>query len=704
MEKTFTLSQILDYGRALARTDQQTKEIIKKDISDGNEEHTNQLQQDHRRPRTTSKYSSSSSKRCFKCGLGFPHKDNQKCPAVDKECYKCHKRGHFARVCKTTGGAPSSFQRVNKVDERHSSTHKSTTSQYDKLLSNTTAQQLRLIKLDLNSVSQQAVQEEEYADVFEGVGHLKGFEQKLHIDSVPLAAQTYPRIPFNLRPQKRLPFGINLAGEVFQNAIKHALQGLNGVKNIVDHIIVWGRTQKEHDDNLQALLQRLRDTGLTAKKSNCLFNVDSLWFYGTIASKNGIRPDQEKVVAIKNTSAPNNVKELRSFLGLVNYCSKFIPNFSTIPAALRKLDRKKVPWTWDASHQETFDQVKSSRSEQCTLAYYDPNRSTSVVVDASSVGLRDILVQHDEQGILKVIAFAIGCQFTLYTDHQALEILYSAKAKQSARIQRWALRLQQTLALAHRRHLGIVKTKQNLRTKVWWPRLDKQAEQHVKECLTCQISGNPEPPPPLAVIPPPMAPWSCIHVDFYGPAPTGEHLLVLLDETTGFPEVEIMNKTTAFHTIRAFEKVFARHGQWKSGRLHETYAAEKVLKRKDKSKQYVDARRHTRKSAIREGDTVLVKQKKKNKYTTMFRPQPYKVINVRYSRVTAQRGDHVITRNISHFKKFSGAYRETVLKPESEDDITIAAPQAGQDNDQDIIEDRYPLRANKGVLPDFYGR
>ena len=360
-----------------------------------------------------------------------------------------------------------------------------------------------------------------------------------------------------------------------------------------------------------------------------------------------------------------------------------------------------------------------------------------------------------------------------------------------------------TLALAHRGHLGIVKTKQNLRTKVWWPRLDKEAEQHVKGCLTCQISGNPEPPPPLAVVPPPMAPWSCIHVDFYGPAPTGEHLLVLLDETTGFPEVEIMNKTTAFHTIRAFEKVFARHGlpdtiksdngspfqskdvkdylttqgihhhrvtplwpqangkvegfmkpmgkairaAWAESRdwqrelfaflmnyrttphlstgvaptemlykrvIRSTVpsfsqapantAAERVLKGKAKSKQYVDARRHTRKSTIKEGDTVLVKQKKKNKYTTMFRPQPYKVINVRYSRVTAQRGDHVITRNISHFKKFSGAYRETVPTPESEDDITIAAPQAGQDNDQDIIEDRYPLRANRGVPPDFYGR
>ena len=117
-----------------------------------------------------------------------------------------------------------------------------------------------------------------------------------------------------------------------------------------------------------------------------------------------------------------------------------------------------------------------------------------------------------------------------------------------------------TIALSHRGHLGIVKTKQNLRTKVWWPKIDKQAEQHVKECLTCQISGNPEPPPPLANVSPPIEPWSCVHVDFYGPMPTGEHILVMLDETTEFPEVEIMTKTTAFLTITAFDKVFAQHG------------------------------------------------------------------------------------------------------------------------------------------------
>ena len=136
---------------------------------------------------------------------------------------------------------------------------------------------------------------------------------------------------------------------------------------------------------------------------------------------------------------------------------------------------------------------------------------------------------------------------------------------------------------------------------------------------------------------------------------------------------------------------------------------ERVLERKEKVKQYVDARRHARNSTIKAGDTVLVKQKKKNKYTTMFRSQPYKVTKVRHSRVTAQRGDHVITRNISHFKKYSGVNGDTTVSGhKSEDDVTLTEPQVkrnnDQNNDQNRIEYRYPLRINRGVPPIFYGR
>lgn len=137
----------------------------------------------------------------------------------------------------------------------------------------------------------------------------------------------------------------------------------------------------------------------------------------------------------------------------------------------------------------------------------------------------------------------------------------------------------------------------------------------------------------------------------------------------------------------------------------ETTSAERVLKGKVKSKQYVDTKRHTRASTIKEGDTVLVRQKRKNKYTTMFSPQPYTVIKVQHSRITAQRDDRIITRNSSHFKKYKGMDKKNeITRQESEDDMTIDDPQIEQANNQNRIEPRYPVRENRGVPPKFYGR
>ena len=92
----------------------------------------------------------------------------------------------------------------------------------------------------------------------------------------------------------------------------------------------------------------------------------------------------------------------------------------------------------------------------------------------------------------------------------------------------------------------------------------------------------------------------------------------------------------------------------------------------------------------------------------MFRSQPDKVIEVHHSRVTAQRGDRVIARNISHFKKYRVNGDTTVSGHESEDDVTLTEPQVernnDQNNDQNRIEHRFPLRINRGVPPFFYGR
>ena len=101
---------------------------------------------------------------------------------------------------------------------------------------------------------------------------------------------------------KRLPFGINSASEVFQNAIENALRGLAGVRNIADDIILWGSTEHEHDERLDALFSRLADKGLTVNPDKCLFNQESLWFYGYHLTKDGLRADPSKIAAINNTA------------------------------------------------------------------------------------------------------------------------------------------------------------------------------------------------------------------------------------------------------------------------------------------------------------------------------------------------------------------------------------------------------------------
>ena len=137
-----------------------------------------------------------------------------------------------------------------------------------------------------------------------------------------------------LRRYKRLSFGISSAAEIFQYSLSSALEGLDGVRNISDDIIVFGRTQEEHDNRLERLFIRLTERELTQNKSKCEFNKDKLEFYGHIFGTQGISPDPKKVAAIKNAPVPKDVGEVRSFLAMTNYVGRFIPNYSTITEPL----------------------------------------------------------------------------------------------------------------------------------------------------------------------------------------------------------------------------------------------------------------------------------------------------------------------------------------------------------------------------------
>ena len=159
---------------------------------------------------------------------------------------------------------------------------------------------------------------------------------------------------------KRLPFGISSASEIFQNVLQQSLQGLHGVRNIADDLIVWGKSQEEHDRNLEALFQRLDAKGLTLNGDKCEYNQPSLWFYGYSLSKDGRSADPKKVEAIVKTTTPQNVAQLRSFLGLANYCARFIKDFATLSAPLNELTKKSTKWQWTVIDQQAFEKIKTA--------------------------------------------------------------------------------------------------------------------------------------------------------------------------------------------------------------------------------------------------------------------------------------------------------------------------------------------------------
>ena len=115
--------------------------------------------------------------------------------------------------------------------------------------------------------------------------------------------------------------------------------------------------------------------------------------------------------------------------------------------------------------------------------------------------------------------------------------------------------------LAHGGRQGIVKTKQLIRDKVWFPGIDKLAEEKVKNCLSCQAASTKSPPlEPLRMTPLPSAPWKEVAVDFAGPFPSGDYIMVVTDEFSRFPEVEILTSTSTRTVIPKLDAIFARQG------------------------------------------------------------------------------------------------------------------------------------------------
>ena len=112
------------------------------------------------------------------------------------------------------------------------------------------------------------------------------------------------------------------------------------------------------------------------------------------------------------------------------------------------------------------------------------------------------------------------------------------------------------LKLAHEGYQGILKTKCRLRSKVWWPKVDADAEKLCKRCHGCQAVSEYSAPQPY----PPSGPWQDCAADILGPLPSGENLLVIVDYYSRYFEVVILRSTTSTKVINSLQPIFARFG------------------------------------------------------------------------------------------------------------------------------------------------
>lgn len=232
---------------------------------------------------------------------------------------------------------------------------------------------------------------------------------------------------------------------------------------------------ESHLKTVAEVFSRLQSSGLKLKKSKCTFLADEVTFLGFKVNKEGVSADPEKVRPIVELSAPKNVAELRSFLGMVNFYGKFVRNLSTYLQPLYQLVKKGVHWSWDKQREAAFKQVKRLLVGTDVLVHFDLSQQSVVTCDASSYGLGAVLAQRTPDGSERVVAYAsrsltshelhysqinkealaivfavskfhqylYGRKFTLRTDHKPLVSIFGPNSgvpiTAASRLQRWAI-------------------------------------------------------------------------------------------------------------------------------------------------------------------------------------------------------------------------------------------------------------------------
>ena len=230
--------------------------------------------------------------------------------------------------------------------------------------------------------------------------------------------------PFGRYRFTRMPFGIKSAPEVFQNIMSQMVEDIEGAESIIDDILVWGATVEEHDMRVKRVLQKAKQYNLKLSRSKCEIRRSELKYVGHLLTQDGVKPDPEKVRAVKSMNKPENKQELLTFLGFVQYLGKFMPRMSDVSAPLRKLTEKSVVWNWSKEHDVSFNALKAMASDAPVLRYFDPKLPLTLSVDASSKGIGAVILQEGQPIAYGSRALTTAQQNYAQIEKEALAVVY----------------------------------------------------------------------------------------------------------------------------------------------------------------------------------------------------------------------------------------------------------------------------------------
>jgi hypothetical protein len=244
--------------------------------------------------------------------------------------------------------------------------------------------------------------------VFSSIDLLKGYWQvAIQPRDRHLTAFTTPE---GLFEYKVLAMGLTNAPATFQRMMTRIFQDLidkGQVMVYLDDVLVMTETVEEHCTVMEDVLTRLRDNKLVIRFDKCKFGMKELKFLGFIISGDNMYTDPAKTKAVRDWPDPTTATALRGFLGLSNYFRKFIPNYAMIAAPLSALTGgpKKGTITLNVAQKAAFEAIKAALLSPAVLAVEDPTKPYEVITDASCAGIGAVLIQRDDEGRPRVIAY-----------------------------------------------------------------------------------------------------------------------------------------------------------------------------------------------------------------------------------------------------------------------------------------------------------